>query len=230
MGYLKAPSNRMTSSFQDHKSRGTTGEDWGSNDGSTSKNDQFEYPCKNYKKVGTATFSDGTYCEYYNFTSDNGLKFSCRTCHCHDFKATGDDYLGSTGYHIHAQFCLGHKTEEWIQTNRNGSAFVPFAEIIEEDNKMTKTYKNYFKVIENFDETMRYYPEVASFKLECTVETPVYSDAKLTKAVSTPFKPGQKVISDWHSTVVKSGKEYHVHEIKDNQHGATCYLIYKKEI
>lgn len=221
----------MTSSFQDHKNRGTTGEDWGSDDGSTQKNDQFKFPCSNKKKVGTAQFSDGTYAEYWNFTSDNGLKFSCRTCHCTDFKATGDGYTGSTGYHLHAQFCLGHKSEDWIQTNRNGSAFIPFSKIIEEDNKMaTPTYKYYFKVLESFDDTTRYYPGVADHKMQCQVETRVYADPKLTKYASDyPFKVGEKVVSRYHSMFLKEGKEYHVHEIYKNQHGVTCYFVYKRE-
>lgn len=197
MSNLITPSNRMTSSFEDHKNRGTTGEDWGSNDGSTQQNDQFNFPCKTKTKVGTANLSDGTYAEYWNFTSEYGLKFSCRTCHCHDFKATGDDYLGSSGFHLHSQFCLGHKTEEWIQENRNGSAFIPFSKIIEEDNKMSNNYgskNNAYLIVWNIGgkNYTRYLPESrgthknGTFKnvtLEITVDADGYlfSDEEFKK-------------------------------------------------
>lgn len=233
MGSLIKPSNLISSSFNEHKERGTTGEDWKiDTGGSTPKNHQFKFPCGKRTKVGTANLNDGTYAEYWNFTSDNGLKFSARTCHCTDYKATGDNYTGSTGYHLHAQFCLGHKTEAWIQENRNGSAFIPFSKIIEEDNKMaTKEYKNYFKVLESFEDTTRYYPGVACFKMECKVETHVYTTPELKHYASeTPLRLGEKVISRYHSKTIRDGKEWHIHEIKNNQHGVTCYFLYKKEV
>lgn len=119
---LVMPSNKMTSNMAEHKARGISGEDFGSNDGSTQKGDRFNFPCSDRKFLGSRDFNDGTHKEFYNGTN-NGYKFSFYTCHCtHDDKnilATGDNYSGSTGYHVHILFFHGHQSIDFMQNNRN---------------------------------------------------------------------------------------------------------------
>lgn len=191
MALVIKPSNYISSGFNAHKDRGTTGEDHVLNDGSCYYGAQFKYPCSNRTKVGTANLSDGAYAEFWNFTTDNGLKFSARTIHAKDFKAYDDAYPGSTGPHFHWQCCLGHHTKEWIQEHRNGPEFIPFSKIIEEDEKMSDPKNNAYQV--NIDvkgvNYKRFIPESRAHhngtkykgnQLEITIdmETYAYTDTK----------------------------------------------------
>lgn len=130
MAILIKPGGTITGTFEWHKSVGTTGEDNGYNP--TPYGAVFNKPATKFTKLGAKDLNDGTHAEYFQFTAPNGFKFSGRTCHCIDYKAVGDNYTGSTGYHLHAQYCVGHKSMEWIQENRNSSAFIPFAELEKE--------------------------------------------------------------------------------------------------
>lgn len=117
MKYLKTPGEIMTSSMEDHKTRGTSGEDYVRTGGCASTTKMIK-PCSDLKLIGSRNFSDGTYKEFYQ-GSMNGYKFSMYTCHCHDFVTTGDDYAGSTGYHLHQLYFHGHQTIDYMQDNRN---------------------------------------------------------------------------------------------------------------
>lgn len=151
---LIMPSNKMTSNMAEHKARGTSGEDFGSNDGTTQKGDRFNFPCSDRKFLGSRDFNDGTHKEFYNATN-NGYKFSFYTCHCtHDDKnilATGDNYSGSTGYHVHILFFHGHQSIDFMQNNRN-TLGVTFEEVnkkcINETTPPTTTSKTFKAVRE----------------------------------------------------------------------------------
>lgn len=117
MKYLKEPGTIMTSNMSDHKSRGTSGEDYVIEGGCTTKT-QMQKPCSDFEKIGSRSFSDGTYKEFYQGTC-NGYKFSMYTCHCKDFVTVGDDYAGSTGLHLHQLYFHGHQTIDYMQDNRN---------------------------------------------------------------------------------------------------------------
>lgn len=136
MGQITKPSNRVTWNWEQHKNGDplTSGEDFGNDRGWTEYGDQFKYLTKTFKKIGTHKYSDGTYKEFFNFTCDNGYKFSALTCHCKDFKATGDDYLGSTGYHLHLTCFKGTQSMEFMQNNRNTHS-VPLATISQDADK-----------------------------------------------------------------------------------------------
>lgn len=154
--YLKAPGQVMTSNMQDHKSRGTSGEDFVLNGGCTSTS-KMTKPCSDLKLIGSRSFSDGTYKEFYQ-GSMNGYKFSMYTCHCHDFVTTGDDYAGSTGYHLHHLYFHGHQSIDYMQNNRNTKG-VTLGEIDAKcvpstSTPPTKTIKGY-----SFNECWGYHPD-----------------------------------------------------------------------
>lgn len=145
MSYLIKPSNRITASWDWHKSVGTTGQDWGNDRGYTQEGDKFKYPSSSYKKVGTADYSNA-YCEFFNLTAPNGYKYSMRTCHVKDMVAIKDyndaDNDGNESsemydFHLHAQFYEGHQTEQFMQENRNGSKCLSFEDI----DKKASAYK-----------------------------------------------------------------------------------------
>lgn len=233
MSYLTKPSNIRTSDMADHKSRGTSGEDYGSNDGSTSYGDKFSYPCSNVDLIHTQWYSSGTlYKEFYHLTASNGFKFSALTCHAKGFSAYNDGYPESTGPHLHVQWFIGHQTADWMQTNRNTHS-VTFEELDKQAQAIggTVEYKYYFKMKEDFDETTRYRTRYGQYRMECVNPTGVYKDANLTKKWDTrDFKPGDIAISNFHSTRIINGKKHWIEVNADNQYGNKIYFAYKREL